>query len=255
MNTPWLRAISNKGTNPKFRLFCFPHAGGGASIFKKWIEFLPDNIELYALQLPGREDRIHETPVSDLNLILRKVTAEILKLVNIPYALLGHSLGGIIAFELAKLINKLRYRLPDHLFIVSRESPECKINNINKDSSNEEIIKYIERQKWTSDNLLHDTNAISIFLPIIKSDLLIDSEYTAFYKRNIPLDCPISVFLGKDEYDLDLNAIKDWAFETTKHFNIKYFNGNHFFLHNNIIDVLTAIYKSVFTTNDTPFKS
>ena len=99
MLSPWIVPIASTEKR-SLRLFCLPYAGGGASVFRKWKEFLAPNIELFAIQLPGRESRYSEPPIQDLSLLIQEIANIIMNFGHCPFAIYGHSLGGSLAFEL-----------------------------------------------------------------------------------------------------------------------------------------------------------
>src|SRR5262249_59692419 len=104
-------------------LLCFPYAGGSETIFSQWQEGLPDAIEVCPVQLPGRGVRVNEPPFTRLRLLLETAAEGLVREMDKPFALFGHSLGGAIAFELARHFRREYGVQPSHLFISARCSP------------------------------------------------------------------------------------------------------------------------------------
>ena len=90
----------------QLRLFCFAYAGGSAWIFRPWAKQLPANIEVYAIELPGRGKRLIEPALTDLDAIIQSLGPQILPLLDMPFAFFGHSMGVLIAFELCRWLRQ-----------------------------------------------------------------------------------------------------------------------------------------------------
>src|SRR3954447_1958571 len=108
----------------RLRLFCFPYAGGAASIFRSWADDLPPEIEVCPIQLPGREGRFREAPFTRLAPLVDALTLALLPHLNVPYALFGHSLGALISFELVRRLQRQNVARPAHLFVSGHNAPQ-----------------------------------------------------------------------------------------------------------------------------------
>ena len=113
----------SKSDSKKFRLFCFPYAGGSSYFYTKWRDLLPDNIDLCPVQLPGRANRIGEECFSDIEPLVSQLAELIYPLLDMPFAFFGHSMGGLISFELTKLLEDDKVRT-NHLFLSSIKAPQ-----------------------------------------------------------------------------------------------------------------------------------
>ena len=109
---PWIRCAK---PNPaaRLRLFCLPYAGGGASLFRDWGQALPDSVEVCAIQLPGREDRIAETPFRQVEDLLPVLLEKLRPYLDRPIAFFGHSMGAFLSYELARALTE-EHRGPAH---------------------------------------------------------------------------------------------------------------------------------------------
>ncbi|MGH6679076.1 MAG: thioesterase II family protein, partial [Bradyrhizobium sp.] len=105
------------------QLVAFPHAGGGATAFYPLAGLLPEAIELRAVQLPGRETRLGEAPFTRLPPLIDALADALGDSLRVPYALFGHSLGALIAFELAREFRRRRLPLPRTLIVSGRRAP------------------------------------------------------------------------------------------------------------------------------------
>lgn len=231
MQNKWFKNLRSS-ENCKIRMFCFPHAGGSAEAFKHWGKYLPDWMELYSIQLPGRSNRLSEPLINDIKELVDKATNEIIPLLNSKsYIFLGHSLGGVIAFEVAKTLRRLNQKLPEHLFIVGRESPKIPEDVPMHNATNEDLIEYLRSESGTHEEVFNNKDLIQLLLPIIRADLKLTETYSKYYIVENQLSCPISVFWGTLETRLTEQKLEGWENETSNGFDIEQFEGHHFFLH------------------------
>jgi acyl transferase domain-containing protein/surfactin synthase thioesterase subunit len=107
----------------RFRLFCLPPGGLGASLFRGWQDLLPDGIEVCALQLPGREERFKERPLENLAELLDVLESVVSPELNVPFAFYGHSMGGLVAYRLAYRLWRNRATKPSRLFVGGYTAP------------------------------------------------------------------------------------------------------------------------------------
>jgi len=217
--------------NCKVRMVCFPHAGGSAQDFRKWIEYLPADIELLVAQMPGRAERIQEKLCSNFDELVNNFLQALTLLLDKPYFLLGHSLGGSLAFEIAKGIRRIGYRMPNRLIVISRGGPSIPEPNPKYDLPDEKFVDYLKSQSGTNERILGDRETLNFFLPIIRNDVKLADTYSDYYKKETPISCPINVFWGSNEANLDQRMIKEWKNETSSQFTEDQFEGSHFFLH------------------------
>lgn len=121
--SPWVVAF-RRDVPVERRLFCFPYAGGGASIFRRFPESLPPGVEVCAVQLPGREDRYVEPAFSRLPAAVAALAGALHAHLQPPFAFFGHSMGALLAFELTRLLAVAPDApQPDHLFVSGRRAP------------------------------------------------------------------------------------------------------------------------------------
>ena len=212
-----------------FRLFCFPYAGGGASIFRTWPQRLPSDIEVCAIQLPGREDRFAEPPFDSL-LSLIDVLADVLyPYMDFPFAFFGHSLGALISFELTRRLRRQKTPCPMQLFVSGHRAPQIPdpdppIHQL----PDAEFIEELGRFNGTPKAVLENPELMEVFMPLLRSDIGLDETYV--YDHEAPLDCPISAFGGLKDEEVSREELAGWHDQTRSRFNIQMFPGDHFFL-------------------------
>src|SRR5215475_3470023 len=134
--------IVHRKPNPeaKLRLFCFPYAGGGASIYKTWADHLPSEVDVCPIQPPGREGRRGEAPYNSMPPLIEAVTEAILPLLDRPFALFGHCMGAKVAFELARYLRQHYHLNPSHLFVSACPAPQLEIEGTTHDLPEKTLI-------------------------------------------------------------------------------------------------------------------
>ncbi len=236
---PWIPYFK-PNSHANFRLFCFPYAGAGASIFCPWMAQLAPDIEVISVQLPGRENRLSEPPFTDISSLMETLSYHLLPYCDRPFALFGHSVGALVAFEFARYLRRHDYPQPVHLFVSGREAP-----HLGPSSSpihqlpDSEFIEELRRYNGMPDTLLQNPELMELFLPILRADLALNETY--HYDSEPPLDYPISAFGGLEDSEANPEEISPWSQETCHSFSLKIFPGDHFFIKSQLRPVLTAI--------------
>jgi medium-chain acyl-[acyl-carrier-protein] hydrolase len=214
---------------PRLRLFCLPYAGAGASLFASWPELLPDGVELNAVQLPGRENRLREEPFTRLQPLLEVLSEAIRPYLDLPFALLGYSFGALLAFELARCLRRDGAPLPQHLFVLGRRAPH--LNNPEPPVhrySDPELVAWMRDLGGTPTLILEHPELLPIFLPILRADLTLHETYA--YRPEAPLDLSISAFGGLRDSQAGREELEAWKEHTNGRFNLRLYPGGHFFL-------------------------
>lgn len=219
----------------KIKLFCFPYAGGSAMVYNKWKQYLAPGIELMPIELAGRGRRIHEALYKDIQHLVDDVLSIIGKeITQTSYALFGHSLGGMISYELAVRIRDQRLPPPVHIFFSGKSAPGIKNDKekIYHRMSDEVFRKEVISLGGTPAEFFEQPELVELLLPMLKNDFRLAE--TEIYNGDIlPFDENITVFLGKDD-DFTPEQCDGWKKHTKQHCNIHYFEGGHFFLHNEV---------------------
>jgi medium-chain acyl-[acyl-carrier-protein] hydrolase len=212
----------------RLRLFCFPYAGGGASVFRTWTSMLPPNVELCAVQLPGRENRVREQAFSCISELIPILTEVITPHLNLPFALFGHSMGAIIAFELARRLRALYSFRPVHLFVAAHIAPHLSSPEALHRLPDATFIEKLKTYGGIPELLLQEKELMQLLLPTIRADFAMNETY--MYADEEPLDCPISAFGGLHDPKVSPDYLAPWRQHTHATFNQYMLPGNHFFL-------------------------
>lgn len=215
----------------KVKLFCFPYAGGSATVYKKWQTYFNDAVELCPVELAGRGGRMREAlygsceeAVGDLYSIIKQ------EIRNSSYALFGHSMGAMLAYELARKIRDTGANPPVHLFFSGRAAPHIPVPEEKKYHllSQEAFEGKVLELGGTPPEFFKYPQLLEMFLPLLRSDFELAATDLDLDTLN-PFDCDISVFLGKEE-DMVPEQADGWKRHTSGICSIHYFNGGHFFI-------------------------
>jgi medium-chain acyl-[acyl-carrier-protein] hydrolase len=223
------------------RLFCFPYAGGGASLFRFLVERAPKDIEICPVQLPGREGRFIESPFASLDLLLFPLYQAILPYLEEPYAFFGHSMGALISFELTRLIcQKRQVPEPVHLFVSGHRAPHLPdprppLHQL----PDPELIDALRDLNGTPEDVLKQSELLQLLLPLLRADFALCETYT--YRSGPPLSCPISALSGLQDEGVSRESVLAWREHTKNSFKAHFFAGDHFFLLKEQSEVLAIL--------------
>lgn len=227
--TQWL-IYRRPNPQARLRLFCFPYAGGGASIFRSWPDSLPKTVEVALVQLPGRENRLREPPFTRLAQLVKSIAPAILPHLDKPFAFFGHSMGALLGFELARELRRQRGPAPVHLFVSGRSAPPIPDKNPPTYGLPEpEFIEELRRLNGTPPEVFEYPELMELMLPIVRADF--EAVQTYAYTREPPLECPITAFGGRQDEEISFEDIQAWREQTSNGFSLHMFDGDHFFLH------------------------
>ncbi|WP_437335695.1 thioesterase II family protein [Sorangium sp. So ce394] len=223
----------------RLRLFCFPYAGGGSSVYSAWWRELPAHTELCAIKLPGREARLSEPPFDRLTPLVQALATGIERWLERPFAFYGHSLGALVSFELARELRRRGAPLPRHLFLSGRRAPHLPGPAPLHGLSDPEFLEQIRRMGGTPDEVLREPELLALFLPTLRADVAVN-EVEPFVPER-PLDCPISAFGGVDDERASRADLEAWREHTSGAFRVEMFPGGHFFLRSARAPLLRSI--------------
>jgi len=241
MKTPWL-INSKPNRRASVRLFCFPYAGGGNSIFRSWQQSVPDTIEVCPVQLPGRDSRITEPPCAEMNQLIRLAGQALAPYLDMPFALFGHSMGALISFELARYTRREFNAQPVHLFASGHRSPQARNDLVDLKLFDSALPEVLGRN-GTSREALEDPEFVELVLPILRADLDLCKSYV--YLPEPPFSFPITAFGGLDDDGVPRHSIEGWREHTTGPFSLRMLPGDHFFLNTSRLPLLEAISKEL----------
>ncbi len=224
----------------RLRLFCFAHGGGGATAFRGWADHLPTDIDVCPIQLPGRETRFHDRPLRSMRELVDSVADGVLPHLSMPYAFYGHSLGAVVAFELARRLRDSKLREPSHLVVAGHGAPHLpRIHPAISGLGDDDFIARVQALQGIPESLLANRELMDIVLPALRADYEIIEKYR--HVAGEPLETPITALAGADDPIAPPEAIAAWRVHTRGAFEIEVFPGGHFFVQSSRGVVLDAI--------------
>lgn len=244
MKKNWLVSYS-KSTNPSLRLFCFHYAGGTASFCSKWANYLDNDVEVIAIQLPGRAQRISESCFTKMAPLVNELISAIKDFLDIPYAFFGHSMGAIISYEVICQMKRQGLRQPLIFFPAGRQAPrfpktEYSFHHLPDDQFCDELLR-----RHYSDELseiLKNEDMRGLVLPQLRADFELSYTYSYCASDSIILGCRIIALDGADGDDcVSDEELFAWKEYTSNEFKCKRFSGGHFFIRNSEKQLLSLV--------------
>lgn len=227
--TLWL-APHKENPEAKLRLFCFPYAGGGTLIFRDWARNLLDTVELCPVQLPGRDRRAREEPITNISSLVQAMAGGLSSWLDLPFAFFGHSMGALIGFELAHYLREKYGREPVHLFVSARPAPQIPDpDEPTYNLSEAEFIDELRRLNGTPREVIDNKELMTLMVPLIRADFELCQTYA--YLPKPPLNCLITAMGGLRDKSVTRQHLEAWQVHTTSSFSLRMFPGDHFFLH------------------------
>jgi surfactin synthase thioesterase subunit len=240
-----LRYGSPAGT--RTALFCFPYAGGSPGIFQPWVNCLPPGIHLAALQWPGRGKQLGVQPFRRVRPLARKLAEVLRPALREPFAFFGHSLGALIAFEVALELRAMQAPTPIHIFASGRRAPRSASRYPPMHIIGEkQFIRELKDLNGCPQSVLTNPELLALFIPILRADCEMDETYV--YEPAPPLDCSITAFGGSRDIRVSRKELEAWSEHTARRFKMYIVPGDHFFLHGGKDRVLSVISEQLSNT-------
>jgi medium-chain acyl-[acyl-carrier-protein] hydrolase len=214
--------------SPIVRLVCMPYAGAGASIYAEWPDLLSPEIEVIAIQPPGREDRQLEPPFASVWPLVRALGKAVRPYLERPTAFFGHCTGALLAFELAREVETRFGVSPGHLIASGQPAPHLpqKFPAIHT-LPDEEFRDHLRRLEGTAPEILQDDDLMELLLPCLRADFAMWGSYR--FAGGDPLPCPITAFGGTRDAEAGVEELMGWERHTAGGFTLRLFDGGHFF--------------------------
>ncbi len=216
--------------NAALRLIALPYAGGGAAMYYQWRRAMPSRTEIVPLSLPGREARTQEQPLTNLHQLVGEITDELRPTIDRPFALLGHSLGALIAFELARELRRRGERLPCLLIAAASSAPHRpRLTEPLHKLAEDQFVAEIERRFGGIPPAIRENKELlELFLPTMRADLELLETYQ--YRDERPLETDILAIGGAADNAVSAAELSDWRRHSSKRFSHRLLPGGHFFL-------------------------
>ena len=225
MKNRWL-ICPQPNSSATAHLFLFPYAGGAPSSFNKWASEFPNYIEVNTVHYPGRGSRYNESPIKELSVLVEEIKNAIQPELDKPFFFFGHSLGAVLAFEVARRINPQ----PQILFVSACGAPH--VPNPNAPIHNlpdSEFIKSLQELNGLPAEVSNNAELMELLLPTLRADFEAIENYK-YVSREHRLDCPVIAFGGENDFHVDHARLDAWEHHTNGSFKSKIFPGDHFFI-------------------------
>src|SRR6266436_2756636 len=227
--TPWF-SCPKPDPQAGMRLFCFPYAGGGASIYRGWENYLPAGVEVWPVQPPGRGSRFKESAFATMDSLVTAAATAIKPFLDLPISLFGHSVGAMASFELAHLLADEFGVNVRHLFVSGARGPHLPRNGHRiHDLPEDEFTTELKALNGTPPEVLDNPELMRMISATLRADFAIADTYSSSSRP--PLNCPITAFGGLEDSLVSREDLEAWRIQTANSFDLWQLPGDHFFIH------------------------
>lgn len=221
----WLVRL-DRSRGPVRKLVCFPNAGGSASAFRGWLPQLPTDVELHAIQLPGRQKRIREAPLRDLYKAVEGLLAVIAPVLGPNTTFFGDCTGALLAYETLNAARVAGLPAVGRLIVSCCRAPNRPSRHVELHRlSDEDLVAEIGRLSFAPDWLLNDPTSFRYFLPLLRCDFELAETYTN--RSAQPLPIPITAVAGVHDTITPESDVRAWEAFTSGRFEYLPIEGHH----------------------------
>lgn len=234
----------------RHRLICFPHAGAGAGAYADWAHLLPAEIELAAVQLPGRQNRIAEDPVTEVGPLVKVLTQALRPVMDGSFSFFGHSGGAVLAFELARALQAKNGPRPSGLFLSAQSAPGTtgRITQLH-DLSDGDLAAEVVRLGGIEPEIAEDEDVMDALLPTLRADFDLWEHHRVGPAPR--LDVPITVMSGVDDPRAPLDTLDGWREQTNAPVTLRLYPGGHFYFLHDPAELIQDISQVLLKTDTT----
>ncbi|MFF2660047.1 thioesterase II family protein [Kitasatospora sp. NPDC058032] len=210
------------------RMICFPHAGGSASYYFPMSKSLSPQVEILAVQYPGRQDRRSEPLLDSIGGLADGVFEALRSWSGRPFVFFGHSMGALVAYEVARRFQERTPTGPRCLFVSGRRAPSLHRPGTVHLRDDPGFVADLVRLGGTDQRFLQDQELLELTLPVARSDYKAVETYS--HVSGPPLECPITAFVGDRDPEASVEDVKAWSEHTAGGLDLQVFPGGHFYL-------------------------
>ncbi len=227
MPCEWLLRHPSSPVAASSAIVAIPHAGGAPSSFRGLAERLGQDVALWIAQLPGRERRFAEAPVSDLGTMAKALAEAISTRVGVPFTFLGHSMGALLAYETARELSRSGQSLPAKLIAVVSPSPDAPPTRVARHQlPDRELLDWIRGLGNLPDILVADSEIVDQVLAVARADLCAVETYR--FAEEEPLPFPVTAIAGAGDPAVSELDVAGWRRHTSAEFRLEVLPGGHF---------------------------
>ena len=231
----WYVCFTNN-TSATRRLFYFPHAGSGVASFRKWLDQIDTDIDLRIVQAPGRGSRIREPGATRFPPLINELCIHIKDLSDMPFIFFGHSLGALIAYELARELQRRDARGPEQLMVAASRAPHIPLREAPTHRlCDEDFLIEMKKASTTPLEVLANKKLVQLFLPALKRDAELGETYV--YETGDPIDTPITALHALHDSSTTRADLLAWSEHTRDRFEFFEFDDDHFFINKHITSI------------------
>jgi medium-chain acyl-[acyl-carrier-protein] hydrolase len=224
----------------RIRLVVFPFAGGGPGAFSDWRNQLGPEIDFLVLQLPGRERRIAESPLTEISAAVAAIADAMGSAFDLPFAMFGHSMGAMLAFETIRHLRRHRRSMPAHLFVSGFRAPDLPDPRPRVARTDDAtFIAELRRLGGTTQAVLYHRELMELLLPALRADFDMVESYR--FAPDEPLPCPITAFVGSSDHEATPAVMAGWERQTDRRFVLHAISGSHFFVLDEPKTIISAV--------------
>jgi len=234
----WIRRF-HPAREAAVRLVCFPHAGGAASAYFAFSRALPSSVEALSVQYPGREDRRGEPVLTDVRELADSLAGALAPWHGERLAFFGHSMGAIVAFEVADRLRQHHGVSPVAFFASARRAPSAAREEHVHLLDDHGLLAELKALSGTATALFDNPEIVRMVLPAIRGDYRAIETYE--YSPGAVLDCPVTAFAGAADHRVAIPEVRAWRDHTTGEFALRVFPGGHFYLHEHRAEVVRQV--------------
>lgn len=224
----WFKKYRYNGRAAKLRLFCFPYAGGNASIFEGWEKSLPEGVDVFAIQAPGRTVRFAEKPIASLPEKVAILAREIKPYLDVPHVFVGHSNGALTAFELARALQLAGGSQPRHVILSAKRAPHLPRRERIHDLPYDRFVAKLREMKATPAEILESDDLMQLLEPMLRADFALSETHR--FRTDVQLDSPATLFWGAADEDVPRDDMLAWKEHIARDVSLVEFGGDHFFI-------------------------
>ncbi|MER9683696.1 alpha/beta fold hydrolase [Mesorhizobium sp. M0184] len=237
--------VVKSSLEPSYRIICFPHGGGSVQSFRNWSDYLPEDIELICLDLPGRGKRAAEAVIRRMDVLISAVTEALRAYSDRPFVFFGHSMGALVAYEIARSLEVADRPSPFHVVVSAHQSADVPADEPPMYRyADDKLIDLVRTLGMVPTEALANEKLLADFiLPPLRADL----ELADTYDRNLPtpLNAAITAMGGVQDEMVNADDLNEWGRLTTSRFARVMFDGDHFFTQSMTEEVVSTLLSEV----------
>lgn len=225
----WIRCYRHRPYATR-RLICFPPAAGSASFYRPWADAVDPDVEVWAVQYPGREDRFAEPYIADMDPLADQIAAALAPLLDRPTVIFGHSMGAAAGYEVTRRLLDRDPEAVQRLVVSARPAPEHQRRRRTElyRAADDRVLAELQLLGGTDAQVLAHPELRALVLPTVRNDFRLIETYRPAPADPLPI--PVVALAAEDDPRMTVDEAADWSAETVGDFRLAVFGGGHFYL-------------------------